>query len=295
MQNLHKSILAIGMVFAFVQIIGMVIAERLFIMDTKAFADPNNVAIPFYYLIAAVLLTVFIIWMIRRNMDRVLERIWMVLTVFLLFTSLVILIELFVGTIFVMLALPLAISLAYILFKTKKWYLQMMCAIMLAVVMVGTFGASITPLVAIVFLTIFAVYDYISVYVTKSMQKIISPFKDSVIPIFIQMPLEGKKFDSQNNPIKRTWRIVGLGDIIIPGFLIASTVHLPRDSMYFLTTNTWLGLFIMLGSIIGISTCLLFVDRKGTQAGLPFLNTSAISAYVIGYVLLYRDLSLGVF
>ena len=82
---------------------------------------------------------------------------------------------------------------------------------------------------------------------------------------------------------KREALFMGLGDLVIPGALVGSAK----------ATLGWsVGLFSMLGSIVGFFILMIFVLSGRPQAGLPLLNGGAIVGYLVGAFLFTGDLGL---
>ena len=76
---------------------------------------------------------------------------------------------------------------------------------------------------------------------------------------------------------------MGLGDLVIPGALVVSAK----------ATLGWsVGLFAMLGSVVGFFILMVFVLSGRPQAGLPLLNGGAILGYILGSLIFTGDLGL---
>ena len=77
---------------------------------------------------------------------------------------------------------------------------------------------------------------------------------------------------------------MGLGDVIMPGILVAS-------AFYNLAGNgLTIALSVMLGTLLGFAVLMKAVSAGKPQAGLPFLCTGAILGYVISSYLLFGTL-----
>ncbi|MGQ9461322.1 MAG: presenilin family intramembrane aspartyl protease PSH, partial [Candidatus Bathyarchaeaceae archaeon] len=77
---------------------------------------------------------------------------------------------------------------------------------------------------------------------------------------------------------------MGLGDVIIPGFLVVSSFHN-------ITTNGLLvALSVMLGTLFGFAVLITFVVKGKPQAGLPYLCSGAILGYLVSSYILFGEL-----
>jgi presenilin-like A22 family membrane protease len=76
---------------------------------------------------------------------------------------------------------------------------------------------------------------------------------------------------------------MGLGDIVMPGILVASVYNSIPDSLL-------LSIGIIIGTLVGFSILMIFVMRGKPQAGLPLLCSGAILGYVIFSLALYGEL-----
>ena len=77
---------------------------------------------------------------------------------------------------------------------------------------------------------------------------------------------------------------MGLGDVIIPGFLVTSTFHN-------ITSNCLLvALSVMLGTLFGFVALMRAVIKGKPQAGLPYLCSGAILGYLVSSYMLFGEL-----
>ncbi|MCK5547471.1 MAG: hypothetical protein KAI64_00545, partial [Thermoplasmata archaeon] len=85
---------------------------------------------------------------------------------------------------------------------------------------------------------------------------------------------------------ERDAMFMGLGDIIIPGVLVVAS--------YIATNNLLVPIATIIGTLVGFSVLMFYVLKGNPQAGLPLLNTGAILGFVVAYILIYNDLTLGI-
>jgi presenilin-like A22 family membrane protease len=96
---------------------------------------------------------------------------------------------------------------------------------------------------------------------------------------------------------EREAMFMGLGDIIVPGILVVSAFANLRPPM--LPEGDGLrallvALATLTGALVGFLALMRYVLKGNPQAGLPLLNGGAITGYVLSYVFLFQDLSLGI-
>jgi len=77
---------------------------------------------------------------------------------------------------------------------------------------------------------------------------------------------------------------MGLGDAIIPGFLVASTFHNIAGN------GILIALSVMLGTLLGFAVLMTSVIKGKPQAGLPYLCSGAILGYLVSSYILFGEL-----
>ena len=77
---------------------------------------------------------------------------------------------------------------------------------------------------------------------------------------------------------------MGLGDVIMPGILVASTFHN-------ITSNGLLiALSVLFGTLFGFIVLMTIVIKGKPQAGLPYLCSGAILGYLVSSCILFGEL-----
>ena len=195
-------------------------------------------------------------------------------------------------------SLPLSITAAVILVmalvRYPEWYVVDTCGIILGAGIIGVLGISLNVFLVIILLIGLAIYDAVSVYITKHMIDLAEIVLNLKLPVMLVIPktrnysLIGEKRNPREKPAgnkRRKTFFVGLGDIIMPGILVASTFHSIASN------GILVALSVMLGTIVG----LIFLTRKtmkgNPQAGLPFLCSGAILGYLLSSYILFGKLA----
>ena len=154
-------------------------------------------------------------------------------------------------------------------------------------------GISLSIPLVIILLTGLAIYDAISVYKTKHMIDLADVVLERKLPVMLVIPKSrGYSLMRETKGLKEKLRDkeereafgIGLGDVVMPGILVAST-------FYNIPTNGILvALSVMVGTLCGFAVLMTFVIKGRPQAGLPFLCSGAIAGYLLSSYLLFGQL-----
>jgi len=185
-----------------------------------------------------------------------------------------------------------------------QWYVVDLVGFLSAGALIAILGISFAILPAFILLLALMVYDAIAVYRTKHMVSLADVVTDMKLPILMVMP-DSAGYDYTSAPSlvaqraqpveERGAMFMGLGDVVIPGVLVASAfVWLPdHPAVVGIGGNFVCAIAALVGSLVGYAVLMRLVMRGNPQAGLPFLNGGAIAGYIVAYVLVYRSLGLG--
>jgi presenilin-like A22 family membrane protease len=269
----------------------------------RAFSDQNDPTNPFIYIVLVLAMTGVMLLLIKRSRFGILKAV--------LFTAMGL--GLFsIGSLFVMLAgVPEVPSLAFGIFlaaflmlmlvKFPRWYVVNGAGLILGVGAALVLGLSLGILPSLILLTILAAYDAISVYITKHMLTLAEGVGNLGLPIVLTVPgkdgQRAEKLDlhDRSKDADREVMLMGLGDAIIPSVLVVSAAaNLSPVSSTGWSSPAMTVAVLTLGAVLVGFLSLMFLISKGRpQAGLPFLNGSAIIGFTIAYLLVYQDLGFG--
>lgn len=202
------------------------------------------------------------------------------------------------------LAAAVALAMFLALLMEPQWYVVDFVGFVAGGALIALLGISFGILPVFILLGALAVYDFIAVYRTKHMLTLADVVTDMKLPILMVMPTRGgydytaaPSFTQQRNrpSEEREAMFMGLGDVVIPGTLIVSAfVWLPARVVFpGIGANLLAAIGALVGSLVGYAILMRQVLRGNAQAGLPFLNGGAIAGYVVTYVLLFHNFSLG--
>ncbi|UCD39513.1 MAG: hypothetical protein JSV87_03625, partial [Candidatus Bathyarchaeota archaeon] len=190
-------------------------------------------------------------------------------------------------------SLMLAAVLVVTLIVYPEWYVVDVCGILIAVGVTAMFGISLSIFLVIVLLVALAAYDAVSVYRTKHMIALADVVLDLKLPTILVIPkLRGYSLLKETKSLKeklndgdeRNAFVMGLGDFVFPGILVASTFH------NIASNGLLIALSVMLGTLLGFVALMRRVDQGKPQAGLPYLCSGAILGYVVSSYILFGEL-----
>ncbi len=187
-----------------------------------------------------------------------------------------------------------AAILVLALIKHPEWYIINLCGIIVGVGAIGLFGISLSIFLVIVMLIGLSIYDAISVYKTKHMIDLADAVMDLKLPVMMVVPktwqysllkeTKGLKEKIEEKEEREAF-FMGLGDIVMPGILVASSFYNIPDNGFLIALS------VMIGTLVGFAVLMSVVIKGKPQAGLPYLCSGAILGYVISSYLLSGGLA----
>ena len=304
MDSSVKATIYMVLIFVVAQVGALFMMNSILEDVPPAFENPNDPLIPVYYIVAMVAFTFAILYIIKKKRENIVKWIFLGAVGFTVFYVLLVTIAAFTyDTIALIVSLGATIVLMYYLVKRPEWYVVDIAGILMAVGVIGIFGISLSILPVLILLIILAVYDAISVYGTKHMVALADGVTQMRLPILLVVPKHTGYSYLEQKPLKqqidegeeREAMFMGLGDVIIPGILVASAFNfLPEGTILGLDSSLVVALGTLVGAVVGFGLLMRFVLKGNPQAGLPLLNGGAIIGYLISYLLVYGDLSFGV-
>jgi presenilin-like A22 family membrane protease len=298
-----RSVVIMAAMLVVAQLGALVMVGSVLDEEYQAFEDPNDPLIPIYYAISMVLFTFAILYIIKKKRDAVVRWIFLGAVAFtIMYVMLAIAVLFDTGILALVASLLATVVVTYYLIKKPEWYVIDTAGILMAIGVIGILGISLQILPVMVLLIILAVYDAISVYGTKHMVALADGVTQMRLPILLVIPKHRGYSYLRQKPLKqqiddgdeREAMFMGLGDVVIPGVLIASAYFfLPEATFAGVAGSLVVALGAMLGGLVGFSVLMTYVLKGNPQAGLPLLNGGTIAGYALTYLLVYGDLSLG--
>ena len=181
------------------------------------------------------------------------------------------------------LSIALAVVLTVTLLKYPEWYIIDICGIIVGAGAIAIFGISLDIFLVLILLIILAIYDAISVYKTKHMIDLADTVMDLKLPVLLVVPKirnysllkETKRLKEKlKDDEEREAFFMGLGDIVMPGILVAATYNN-------INAGLPVAIGVIVGTLVGFVVLMTFVIKGKPQAGLPCLCGGAILGYLV--------------
>ena len=312
MKDSARTIIYMALIFVLAQLGALVMVSSILTPQDRAFSNPDDPLIPIYYIGVIILFTLVVLYIIKKGRENIIKFIFIGAVAFTMFYVLVAIAARITPDTLAILGLlvPIVVTgvLTYYLVKKPEWYVVDASGILMSIGVIGIFGISLNILPVLILLLALAIYDAISVYGTKHMISLADGVTTMRLPILLVVPKKrGYSYLTQGSLVKeleegeeREAMFMGLGDIIIPGVLTASSYTFLAVtgtgpfSIMGIGANLLVSLGTLLGSMVGFAGLMTFVMRGRPQAGLPLLNGGAIVGYLIFYALVYGNLSFGI-
>ncbi|OFV67386.1 hypothetical protein DRN98_02555 [Methanosarcinales archaeon] len=264
-----------GLFILIVQVAAVVLAPDFESAGIVAFENPESVTNPIIYIGFILLFTLFLLFVMKRGKE------WLIK--FVMYGAIF-------GTLFYVFVLPFstlaaivsAFLVTLLIYAYPEWYIVDAVGLLIGAGATAIFGVSLTVLPVIILLVILAIYDAISVYQTKHMVTLAEGVLDLKVPILFILPRKRGFSYLVNTEFKQgDVFIMGLGDAIIPSILVVSANFYLTDLPTIWILN-YPALGAMIGTMMGYVLLSMFVGKGKPHAGLPFLNTGAITGFLIG-------------
>ncbi len=292
-------IAGIALFMVLVQVIALLLVPPLTSYNVQAFGDPQSVWNPIYYIILLLVLTGFLLLVIKYNVRWIVQAIMGVAILstlgYVIFGLVVLAVPSVGASNDLTLAAEVASAVASVLLTAllllyPEWFIIDTIGVLVAAGAAALFGISLAIIPTLILLILLAIYDYISVYKTKHMIRLAEGVMDLKMPIMFVMPrragysfLRAKGLPKEGG--EREAYFMGLGDAIMPTMLaVSANAFLPNLPRLLGFVNV-----PALGSLVGtlVSYFVLMyivVELKKPQAGLPFLCTGSIVGFLLGCI-----------
>lgn len=240
-----------------------------------------------YYLVAAIVFSVLLVYLGRRFKLNFLKWLFVALIgliVFYVWNYLgLVIADTYTEYYAIIIAAPVVMVLALIF--DNKWYVVNIAGFFFCSGMAFILGILLGIWAAAAFLAIFAVYDYISVYRTKHMVGLAKIALDRGLPMLFIFPSDfSKKVEkiemTEDGISDHSATALGFGDVAFPGIMVVAS------SMYGMRIGHFVPFLVLplVGGIAGMAY-LLLGDVKKPAPGLPFLNTGVIVGSLLSYLI----------
>ncbi len=284
-----------GSLFVVIHLLSMLITKPFEATNLDVFDNPNDPTnlLIFFAIMLVVTVTILLIakfW--KKQFIQVIILGSIGYTAFFVFYPLLFFVV--AETLSILLAIIATAILIVALIKYPEWYVIDVAGIIVGVGAIGIFGISLSIFLVIVLLIGLSIYDAISVYKTKHMIDLADAVMDLKLPVMLVVPktrnyslikeTKGLKEKLEGDEEREAF-FLGLGDIIMPGILVAASLHNITDN------GLLIALSVMAGTLLGFAVLMSVVIKGKPQAGLPYLCSGAILGYVVSSYLLLGELA----
>ncbi len=292
-------VVLMGGLFVVIQGLALLLVKPFFKEGMQAFPDVNdplNLAYIFVIMLSVTLVILLIAKYWKKKAIQIILLGAIGYTVF--FAFFLPLFGIFLPDVSLWLSLMLAaISTAILivaLIKYPEWYVIDICGVIVGASAIAIFGISLGIFLVIILLIGLAIYDAISVYKTKHMIDLADTVMDLKLPVLLVVPkIRHYSLIKETKSLKEKLKdgeerdafFMGLGDVVMPGILVAAAYHfIEMDGLL-------VALSVMIGTLAGFVLLMSFVIKGKPQAGLPCLGGGAILGYVISSYILFGTLA----
>jgi len=295
---------AMFLIFLSVHLVSLLLVP-FYPSDYRAFENANDPVNPVIYIVMLLAMTGLILVLIRVGLGKVIKAIFVVAVA--ISTAVVALPVVYQVApdldLAFLLSIIIAVGLVAALLLKPEWYVVNSVGFVVGCGAAIILGLSLGILPVLILLVILAIYDAISVYKTKHMIALAEGVLPLRLPVIFVVPkTKGFKMsDLDDKPItadneEREAMFMGVGDAVIPAILTVSCfVFLPSSASGLGNANLLVALGAVVGSSAGFFLLMRYVLKGNPQAGLPLLNGGAILGFLATYLLVFRDLSFGLF
>lgn len=288
------AVFLMGGLFVVIDALTLLVIRPFEVADIRLYANPNDPMNIVSLFLTLLIFTAVILLIAKFWKRQLIQGIILGATGYLVFFVSYPLLALLVPEVWsLFFSMMVAAVLVVMLVVYPEWYVIDLCGILIVVGVTAMFGISLSIFLVIVLLVGLASYDAISVYKTKHMIDLADTVFDLKLPTILVIPkFRGYSLIKETKSLKEKLKdgderdafVIGLGDFVFPGILVASTFHN-------ITSNGLLiALSVMLGTLFGFVALMRRVNKGNPQAGLPYLCSGAILGYVVSSYILFGEL-----
>ncbi len=287
-------IFLMGSLFVLIHGLALLVISPFEVAGIRVYENPNDPLNVVYLFLTLLFFTVAILLISKFWKKQLVQGIILGSIGYLIFYVFYLLLAVSVPDVLsLFLSITAAAVLVIALVKYPEWYVIDLCGIIIGVSVISMFGISLSISLVVVLLGALSIYDAISVYKTRHMIDLADTVLDLKLPSVLVIPKIRKySLIKETKSLKekieageeRDAFIVGLGDVIIPGVLVASTFRNVAGNGLFIALS------VMVGTLFGFMVLMRQVKKGTPQAGLPYLCAGAILGYIISSYMLFGEL-----
>lgn len=271
-------------IFILANLLALVLMPAYFIYEGGLGENENNPWIAVYYALYIIGITAVILYIAKKRKFGILKAIFYFAVAWSMWYALFPIFYYFSVPLSDVISLVLSIALTVLLIKNPEWYMMNIVGILMTVGLALILGMSLGLIPVILFLSILAIYDAISVYRTKHMITLADNVIEHNLPALFVIPsTEDYSFkkvkgieDARGKGGKREAYYMGFGDVMIPGIMIIATAR---------SYGILAGVFTLAGAVAGMIILSIMVNSGKPQPGLPYLNAGSLGGFLLFLIL----------
>ena len=277
----EETLAQINMMILFIManLLALVLMPAYFIYEGSLGENENNPWVAVGYVLYIIGVTALILYIAKKKKIGILKGIFYFAVAWSMWYALFPLFYYFSIPFSEILSLLLSIGITWALAKNPEWYMMDLVGILMSVGIALIFGIAFGLVPVIVFLSILAIYDAISVYKTKHMVTLANNVIEHNLPALFVVPAKKNySFKSAKSPAKeegsrrREAYYMGFGDVMIPGILVVATAA---------NYGILAGVFTLIGAVLSMLLLTAMVNSGKPQPGLPYLNGGALAGFLL--------------
>ena len=272
-------------IFILANLLALVLMPAYFIYEGGLGENENNPWVAVYYALYIIGITALILYIAKRRKIGILKAIFYFAVAWSMWYALFPILYYFSVPLSDLFSLAISIALTVLLVKNPEWYMMDIVGILMAVGLALILGMNLGLVPVILFLSILAIYDAISVYKTKHMITLADNVIEHNLPALFVIPsssdyslkkVHGIK-DARGKKGRRDAYYMGFGDVMIPGIMVVATAR---------NYGLIAGVFTLAGAVAGMVILSAMVNSGKPQPGLPYLNAGSLAGFLTYLLLL---------
>ncbi len=283
MKNETVSQINMILIFIIANLLALILLPAYKIYENSMGGEENNPWIAVYYVIYIIGITAIILYIAKKSKTNLLRGIFYFAIAWAMWYALFPLFYYLWIPFSDLISLSLAIIITVILIKNPEWYLVDIVGIFVTVGIALILGVSLGIIPIVIFLSILAIYDAISVYKTKHMISLADNVIKYNLPALFVVPSKSnfsfkkvKGISKNREKGGREAYYMGYGDVLIPSILVISAAR----NFGFISA-----LFTLVGSLLTMLLLTAMVNTGKPQPGLPYLNAGALAGLILSLLL----------
>jgi len=274
--GLNTAALVIVLLYVAAGILSLILAPLYVVNELTLFENPENPMNVLFLMFSIIIVFVVVMIIVKLKLEVILKGLFYFSAFTVLFVTISILIPNFPFSIII--AALFSASILILLNRFYKWYIVDAVGVFISASLAAWFGASLSPQVLVILLSLMAIYDYLAVksggMVSLAEKTLKMNLPTMLVSPIKSVPRELKIVEGE----ERKGAFLGLGDVAFPNMLTVST--------FLNTGKTIAAILVLTGGLVGLIIVLHVVRYfKKPQPGLPYIGLGAAIAWTISMII----------